>query len=556
MVPEPCTVIKGRTNLDGKLNLSFALADRNKKSYIVANLTPKKEGAPDLIIPVNANRPENIDLQFMPEGGAMVAGLPGRLAFKAVAEDGHGTNVSGNIYNKEHELVTTFKSTYKGMGIIEFPPTAGEAYIAEMALPDGTKKSYPLPLAAANGTTMRINSKGTDSLDVMLCITPDIMAKGGSYYLVGQTAGVIYYAAVVNFKRQFVRPQIAKALFPTGVTHFTLFDAAHQPLNERIIFINHHDQLRINISPNQLIYTPRDSVALNIQVTDQQGKPAAGAFSVAVTDDNQVKPDSLGANILNSLLLTGDLKGDIEQPAYYLSNDQPETLAALDNLMLTQGWVGYNWKQVYAPFKAPGFDAEKEFLVKGKVTNLFNKPIDKAKLVLLSKKPLMVMDTITGPDGRFAFKGIMPADTPSYLVQARNKRGGSFAVGIDVDELKPLAFTPPAYLSAPWYVNTDTTVLHSLKITLAQQIALDNIPGKGAVIKRCSDNGQKNSERIKKPERPRRGRHGAGRAGYGQGRQNDPAGIAGAKTERFPGIWHLGPGACRQKCALLLYIKS
>ena len=60
-------------------------------------------------------------------------------------------------------------------------------------------------------------------------------------------------------------------------------------------------------------YHLRDSIALNIQVKDEEGRPVQGDFSLAVTDDSQVKPDSIGGNILNNLLFTSDLKGNVEE---------------------------------------------------------------------------------------------------------------------------------------------------------------------------------------------------------------------------------------------------
>jgi hypothetical protein len=58
-------------------------------------------------------------------------------------------------------------------------------------------------------------------------------------------------------------------------------------------------------------------VGLTIKVTDKEGKPVQGTFSLAVTDNSQVKPDSLSNNILNNLLFTSDLKGTIEEPGWY-----------------------------------------------------------------------------------------------------------------------------------------------------------------------------------------------------------------------------------------------
>src|SRR6202000_688682 len=110
--------------------------------------------------------------------------------------------------------------------------------------------------------------------------------------------------------------------------------------------------------------------------------PVRGNFSVAVTDDDQVKVSKTGSNLLNNLLFTSDLKGDIEEPGYYFADNSAERMAELDNLMLTQGWVGYSWADVFDT-KPPvlKYLAEKEFAIRGRVTNVFNKPVKKTEVV-------------------------------------------------------------------------------------------------------------------------------------------------------------------------------
>ena len=88
-------------------------------------------------------------------------------------------------------------------------------------------------------------------------------------------------------------------------------------LNERITFIDHGDNLKINVSANKAFYKTRDSVSLNIRVTDNKDLPVSGNLSLAVTDDGQVKSNQYDENILSRFLLTSDLKGYVEEPGYY-----------------------------------------------------------------------------------------------------------------------------------------------------------------------------------------------------------------------------------------------
>ena len=92
-------------------------------------------------------------------------------------------------------------------------------------------------------------------------------------------------------------------------------------MNERIVYIDHDDHLRIKITSNKKYYTKRDSVELDIEVTDKKGQPVQGDFSLSVTDDAQVKVDSLKRISLKStILLTSDIKGAGRRSGLLLSS--------------------------------------------------------------------------------------------------------------------------------------------------------------------------------------------------------------------------------------------
>jgi hypothetical protein len=467
---------KSPTDVDGKVSLNFSLSAeraRSKNLLIQAREVVNGDTTAALNIPVNLNKPENTDLQLMPEGGSLTAGMVNRIGFKAIAEDGKSANVSGKIVNDKQQTVATFRSLHAGMGSFEFTPQVGETYTAAMDLQNGASKNYPLPAVQPIGTNLRIDKLGPDSLQVRVAVRDDASA---GYYLIGESRGVICYAAYVPPGSLTVNKHMATGIFPTGVARFTLLNLAGEPRNERILYIDHQDALKIDAGTDKPVFAPHDSVALHLSVADKAGKPVRGSFSVAVTDDSQVQTDSTESNIINSMLFSADLKGTVEGPGYYFTGNNPEKAAALDNLLLTQGWVGYNWKQLAAAKTALRFAAEPQFTIQGRVSNIFNKPVEKSGVTLFSRKPVILMDTVTDKNGRFVFKDIAPIDTPVFLIQARNKRGRSFNVGVDVDEFKPPVFVP-AERVMPWYVNSDTLLLQKINKQIATRQEAEKLYG-------------------------------------------------------------------------------
>jgi hypothetical protein len=481
---------KLQTGVDGILDVNFNIPEKSSNLVLLAESEQKDKKA---IIPINLNRPENADIQFLPEGGNLVAGLPAHIGFKVIGEDGKGIDISGIITDHNQNQLTQFKSLHNGIGSFDLAIQVGESYTAKVTLPGGVLKEYPLPVAKSIGIVLKVkNTMENDSLTVSVAATNDIVQSGNSYFLIGKARGIVCYAAVFNFNESnSMQRKIAKSLFPTGITHFTILTTKYQPLNERLVYIDHHDNLHIQFIANKQDYSSRDSVALKIKVTDNKGNPVSGNFSLAVTDDTQVKTDTLNKeNILTRMLLTSDLKGYVEEPSYYLTSKTIEAWQALDNLLLTQGWIGYDWQQVFSP-PTINYQPEKDFIVTGSVINVFNKPVKGTNVLLFSKSPPILVDTLTDKDGKFIFEHFPRVDTPVFVIKAVNKNGKSFNVGIKIDEVKPPDFIKPVSpLVMPWYVNSDSILLNYTKnhALIKQQ---ENFPMGGHILKEVKISAKK-----------------------------------------------------------------
>ncbi|MEO6852144.1 MAG: hypothetical protein ABI203_05505, partial [Mucilaginibacter sp.] len=274
---------KASTLIDGAIAFNFEVPEKtefNKLSITLKDLK-KPEDNPVYNIPLIFNRPENIDLQFMPEGGYMVTGLDNHIVFKALSEDGKSTFVSGSVYNSKQQEVLSFQSAHSGVGAFNLKPQPGETYTAKIKLPDGTySKPYMLPTIKPSGFALKVmNAMDADSLEVNIAATQDLQATNAVYYLVGQSRSIACYGALLKLNKQQNIIKVSKALFPTGVARLTLLDAGQQPLNERIVYIDHDDHLHIQMLADKKYYAKRDSVGMAMIVTDKDGKPVQGSFS-------------------------------------------------------------------------------------------------------------------------------------------------------------------------------------------------------------------------------------------------------------------------------------
>lgn len=459
-----------KTDIEGKLDLNLNLPAGKTSDLRFVMETGKKDSTHRMIVPITIDRPQNIDLQFMPEGGQLVWGLPSHIGFKAIGENGKGIAVAGDIVDSKGNIAASFKSAGLGMGNFIFMPQPGENYAARITEPAGNNTVFPIGPVAAKGLVMHVaNPADKDSLLVSIRVTDDIAKGDPGYTLIGISGGKVCYAANLSVDDGIMNGIISKNRFRDGITRFVVFNKNCQPVVERSVFIDHHQNLRIAISPDKNTYQPKDSVALHINVTNSENQPVEGSFSMAVTDNGMVTTDDNAPDIRIGMLLTGDLKGDIEEPGYYFNPKNSDRYEALDNLLLTQGWVGYNWKDVFDPSYKPAFKAERDLEVTGHISRTGGKSVGGLQVILLSpKKPILMLDTLSDAAGHFIFRNLPQLDTANFILQVKDIKGRMFEANVNVDEFKPANTfgldNPPMQ---PWYVNADNTMLNNIKTSIA-----------------------------------------------------------------------------------------
>ncbi|GGH16766.1 TonB-dependent receptor plug domain-containing protein [Mucilaginibacter phyllosphaerae] len=418
---------KGVTDAEGNLRLSVPADNAALLSMgrIVTGITVSKGNTIYKSIPIRAMA-NHADVQFFPESGNMINGISTRVAFKAIGTDGLGIDIKGTVVDNTGNAVAELSTAHLGMGQFDLEPQAGKTYKAEIVYPDGTKSTVALPRAADNGYVLNLYTS-LQNIRLTVSMAKDNVSNDPDKQIsiVAQSAGKVYYAARSKPGSSMFGTVISKSKFPNGIVQFTLFSATGEPLNERLVFIQNPEPLDLSITADRQSYSVRQKVKLNIDAKSLSGKGITGSFSVAVTDESKVPVnESSENNILANLLLTSDIKGYVEQPAYYFNNISDKTRADLDLLMLTQGYRRYQWKEIMnnKPV-ADAYPRQTAFTISGRVTTPGGAPVVKGKVELLNfDDGLFKLDTLTDEQGRFAFKDLEFADSTRFLVQARNAK--------------------------------------------------------------------------------------------------------------------------------------
>ena len=313
---------------------------------------------------------------------------------------------------------------------------------------DSIMQGFDCSIAFNRGYALSVN-RVNDMIYVSV-LKPAEVVRNDELHLLAHTRGIVQFADVWDHGKNLI--SFHSDQFPSGVLQFVLFDADMNPLSERLVFINSpEDQALVAYHPDKENFAPRSLIKNRVTVTGSEGQPLTGSISVAVTSDREVTPDST-TSILTQLLLVSDLRGHIENPAFYFQGT-PASAWALDSLMRTQGWRRYDMARLAKGcFTKPAFPLESGAEISGTVKSVLSgNPVENMEVTVFSfnenQETGYFDNTKTDKDGRFHLRGCDLPDNTGYIVSVEPDKGMARMNLLIDDETFPernLPAVPPA----------------------------------------------------------------------------------------------------------------
>ena len=415
-----------------------------------------------------------LDLQFFPESGEMVHGIPCLIGFKALDCDGKGKIVEGEIVNGYGEVISTFKSNQFGMGSFLLTHVDRSMKYFARLLPNlekGPQKMYPLPAVATKGNVLSVKSGG-DKLHVKAISN---YLRNDSISIQVSCRGVVYSELKGLIKADSLEFFLPANTLPEGIIAFRMMANSIGAVAERLYF-NERSETRINmaLSTDKESYIQREQTKLTIETTDNEGKPVNANLSVLVLNKEQMgEMQDTRQNILSYFLLCSDLKGEIENPGFYFGKNE-NRLNDLDALLLTQGWRKYNYTK---PVSSVQFRREMNLTVSGSVSGLISQKKGK-KDVWLTMMTLghsrSVQSTNTDSLGRFCFNlDDEYGKDLNVFIQSSNKSGvkKDYKITLDKKESPVIFFNHVRTMERP-----DSIVNAFVKKNIARDTIEDAFP--------------------------------------------------------------------------------
>ncbi len=315
----------------------------------------------------NNNKNEEVNsICFYPEGGNLVNSIKNKVAFKAVNQYGKSINFTGVLMDGNDTLLS-FHPAQNGIGSFYITPVKNHTYTTFIQPENSKPFSHNLPNATDEGFTMNIDD-AVDS-NVVINVATNGIAEPSVYLIIhkNKQAVVAKKTSLQNGKAAFT---INTQLLPAGVSTITIFNDNKQPVCERLFYKNDQQDFELSMSAEASKYNIRKKVNLTISA----GRFAANSNDSASLSLSVYRLDSLQTlndNTIDAyLLLTSELKGEVENPSFYL-NSNKETATAMNNLLLVNGWRKIK-RDITNYSSSPAFSFVPEYnghIVTGKLVN-------------------------------------------------------------------------------------------------------------------------------------------------------------------------------------------
>jgi len=423
---------------------------------------------------------------FMPEGGSMVKGISNRIAFKAIDKKGNSIDVNGKIINNKGDTLTSFESTYRGMGSFLLIPAQNDELFAEGYYTDGTFFRQALPKSSTIGFAFFAQPFDTANIIVTISTNDETfdIFKNQKLYILARARGRIYNQGEFILSNKIVRIKIPKNKFPTAIVSLTLLDEQNRAFCERLVYIENKNDPQLIVSvaseiksePDTInsteimtkstgeeiqVYTKnivqlnREKITLKINTINDNCDTCRTYLSLSAIDAKQAFTNL--NNIKSYLLLTSEIKGNIENPYTYFDPDNKQRYKQMDLLLLTQGWRNYLWKNILDSVYKVRYMMEPGIAITGYLRQKFgNKPLPDKNITLFlpGAKNGSIFSTKTLTDGKFYLEGLEFYGQQKIIITSKTNKG-SDAGWLSIDSM----FSKPYKIINSNYLLPDTFVI-------------------------------------------------------------------------------------------------
>lgn len=308
------------------------------------------------------------DIQFLPEGGSLIRDIKNTVGVKVIDQNGHGVPFKKAVLHDsfEYELLSFHSSRY-GLSKFDITPKEDVEYIATITLKDDTQITATLPKALKEGIGLSVSDHTKSQIAITIKSNEQTRLKVKDAPLsifIHRDGKAQVFDITIPENINYASFLVDKSTLYKGVNIITLFDAQNQPISERLYF--HMDDISLESTIAITTHKIPEEDSLRVSLKMSVASTTFKNLSVSILPTNTTSYTHKNT-ILSAFYLQPYLKGTIENPSYYFKNMNASKKAALDLLLLTQGWSTYNWHEIFTSPPKKTYAFEQGVHIKGTI---------------------------------------------------------------------------------------------------------------------------------------------------------------------------------------------
>lgn len=345
--------VKTTTDEDGQVIVKFRLPQKMQRGLGSLSVLFQDAGTPEPIsrpVPIVLN---DVAIEFFPEGGNLLAGLPARVYFQARTPAGKPAQVSGTLLEdgKPTDVKLTTLSddveagVNQGLGLFAFTPRMGKSYAIRVDEPKGITAFKPLPNVEVDGASVSVEG-GVFRADQEIRVK--VRSTKPRLFLVGAYCRGTLLDSVTLSEGQteaVLRPQSTVG----GVCRVTVFEMVNVgteqrtlvPRAERLLYRHPATRLDVSLGVGRKVYAPAEKASVKLITTNEAERPVPAIAQLAIVDQSVLTmADERNSRTMPThfLLATEVRRAEELEHADFLIGQHPKAPVVLDLLLGTQGW--------------------------------------------------------------------------------------------------------------------------------------------------------------------------------------------------------------------------
>lgn len=378
-----------QTDEQGLVNVRFKLPARIERGEASLSVRLDDGGSIETLVRPIPIVLKKLNIEFFPEGGDLVAGIPNRCYFQARTTLGKPAELRGRLVDDQGEVAAVSVQTFnddaqpganQGMGVFTFIPRPNRTYELQIDNPTGIEGRYVLPAVKADGVVLHV-PRGVVPAGQPIPIRLTSAGKQRRLHVGAYCRGrLLDSRAVTVGAGAAVELELKPNLAAGGVCRITVFEEVSgsarlplKPVAERLLYRQSGERLNITVHPDRKQYVPGEHCTLTLKATDEKDHPAQAVFVGACVDRGvlNLADEKTARAMPTHFLLTTEVRRpeDLEH-ADFLLGEHPSAAVALDLLLGTQGWRRFAEQDPQRFRQRFSSDAERLLVLSGQGTEL------------------------------------------------------------------------------------------------------------------------------------------------------------------------------------------